>query len=520
MSTPKKKFSERGSSMSPTTSDSSVENQTTPPTGTGARTRGGPRGRLPLGFLVSAGISLACAIGLFTSVSDVASGLWAIALMVSLMFMGMPIPVALGLASVLGIYYVSGTLALTNVLSTSAFTASSSWSMTVLPLFIFMGLLLTQAGLTQRLYRATDLWFGWLPAGIGIGTTAAGAGLASVSGSTIGMTYALGRAGIPEMLRAGYDRRVAVGTIIIAGLPGQLIPPSILLVVYAGIASVPVGPQLIAGVVPGLAIAFAYALMFLFIGIFLPTLVGRGRNAQAHEDRTVTWGERFDALAKIWGFPLIMLVLFGGMFTGVFTPSEAGAAAAGMSLVLAVFYTWRDKPLAQVTAAAVNTVKASAAVFFILIGAEMLTRMLAVTGLAEAVTGFITGLGLSRFAFLCVLIVLYIFMGMFFDTMAMMLLTIPILLPTFSAFDVDLMWFGIFIVLLGEIGMITPPVGVLSYVVYNLCKRKEINTGVRISLGDVFTSLLWFLPLSIAFLLLLIAWPDLALWLPSISQAQ
>lgn len=472
-------------------------------------------GRLPTGFLVLSAITVVCLIGLFTSVSDQASGLWTIALMLSLMFMGMPIAIALMTASAIGIYYVSGTLALTSVLSTTAFTASSSWSMTVLPLFIFMGLLLTQAGITQKLYRATELWFGWLPGGLGIGTTVTGAGLASVSGSTIGMTYILGRAGIPEMLRAGYDRRVAVGTVLISGLPGQLIPPSILLVVYAGIASVPVGPQLMAGVLPGLAIAGVYALALLVMGTLLPNLVGRNRGGAA----TASWKERFSALTKVWGLPLIMFVLFGGMFSGVFTPSEAGAAAAGMALILAIVYTWRDKPMAQVANAATNAVRASASIFFILIGAHMLTRLLAVTGLAEDVAELITGLGLSRFAFLCALIVLYIFMGMFFDTLAMVLLTVPVLMPTFEAVGVDPLWFGVFVVLLGEIGMATPPVGVLSYVVYNLCKRPSVNVGQRISLNDVFVSLLWFLPLAVLFLILLILWPDLVLWLPGIANA-
>ena len=473
------------------------------------------RSGVPGGFLISLGVSVACTIGLFTSVSDIASGLWTIGLMLALMFMGVPIAMSLMLASALGIYYVSGSMALTNVLSTTAFSASSSWSMTVLPLFIFMGLLLTQAGITQKLYRATELWFGWLPGGLGIGTTAAGAGLASVSGSTIGMTYALGRAGIPEMLRAGYDRRVAVGTVVTAGLPGQLIPPSILLVVYAGIASVPVGPQLIAGVLPGMAIAVMYAVALFLIGVFLPKLVGRNKARPG----VASWSGRFRALAGIWGFPLIMIVLFGGMFSGIFTPSEAGAAAAGMALILAIVYTRRDCPLAQVTSAAMNTVRATAAVFFILIGAHMLTRLLAVTGLAESVAGFITDLGLGRVAFLCVLIVLYVFMGMFFDTLAMVLLTVPVLMPTFAAVGVDPLWFGVFVVLLGEIGMATPPVGVLSYVVYNLCKRRDVNIGTRISLNDVFMSLIWFLPLAIVFLLLLIFWPDLALWLPSMSNA-
>jgi tripartite ATP-independent transporter DctM subunit len=497
--------------MDTTVAGESTSGSPSTPAPTGRTGRGGG---VPVAFLILAFVGIVCTVGLFTSVSDLASGLWTIALMLCFMFMGMPIAVSMMLSSALGIYYVSGSLALTNIMSTTAFSASSSWSMTVLPLFVLMGLLLTQAGITQRLYRATELWFGWLPGGQGIGTTAAGAGLASVSGSTIGMTYALGRAGIPEMLRAGYDRRVAVGTVITAGLPGQLIPPSILLVVYAGIAEVPVGPQLIAGLIPGLAIAGLYAVALLLLGIFLPKLVGRdGSRAD-----TVTWTERFHALASVWGFPLIMIVLFGGMFSGTFTPSEAGAAAAGMALVLAVVYTRRNQPLGHVMSAAIGAVRATAAVFFILIGAHMLTRMLAVTGLAESVAGFITGLGLSRVAFLCVLVVAYILMGMFFDTMAMVLLTVPILLPTLYVVGIDPLWFGVFIVLLGEIGMLTPPVGVLSYVVYNLCKRRDVNLGTRISLNDVFMALVWFLPLAIVFLLILIVWPDVALWLPSVSS--
>lgn len=474
-----------------------------------------PRGNLPVGFFISLGLSVATCIGLFTSVSDIASGLWTIGLMLSLMFMGIPIGVSMMLASALGIYYVSGSLAVSNVMQTTAFAASSSWSMTVIPLFIFMGLLLTQGGLTQRLYRATELWFGWLPGGLGVGTTAAGAGLASVSGSTIGMTYALGRAGIPEMLRSGYDRRIAVGTVIVAGLPGQLIPPSILLVVYAGIASVPVGPQLMAGVVPGIGIAVFYAVALCMVGIFLPKLMGRNQPGGT----TATWGSRFRALGAIWSFPVIMLVLFGGMFSGTFTPSEAAAASAGLALVLAVGYTWRDRPFMQITSAVMNAVRATAAIFFILIGAHMLTRMLAVTGIAENIAEFIIDLGLGKIAFLCVLIVLYVLMGMFFDTLAMVLLTVPVLLPTLAAMNVDPLWFGVFVVLLGEIGMITPPVGVLSYVVYNLCKRRDVNLGTEISLNDVFQALLWFLPLAIVFLIVLILWPDLALWLPGISDA-
>lgn len=469
-------------------------------------------------FWILIAVNVGLAIGLFTSQTNQAAGLWAVCLMVAMMLLGLSVGISLSLASVAGLYQVSGPAATVNVLSTAPFSASSDWAMSVLPMFILMGFLLTRAGLTQRMYRATYLWFGWLPGGLAIGTTAAGAGLASVSGSSIGMTYTLGRAGIPEMLKLGYDRRVAVGSILTGGLAGQLIPPSIILVVYAGVVSVPVGPQLLAGIVPGLAISAMFALVFLAIGVLFPKLMGRGKDSQiAHAD--ITWRERFTSLLGLWGLPLIMLVLFGGLFTGYFTPTEAGSAAAFMSVLLTMFYTRRSKPVHQIAKAFIQTARATAAIFFILIGAAMLTRMLAVTGIAGDVTDFIADLGLPRFGFLLVLIVFYIFMGMFFDTMSMILLTVPLLMPALAFYDVNLIWFGVFIVILGEIGMITPPVGVLAYITYNLTKDREINQGVKITLNDVFMAILWFLPFAILFLIFLIFWPEVVTWLPSISAA-
>lgn len=458
-----------------------------------------------------------CLVGLFTSPSGAVAGMWCIAMMITLMFLSVPVAVALAVPSLIGVYALSGIPATINILSTAPFHSVSKWSYSVLPMFIFMGMLLTQSGMTTRIYRATDRWFSWLPGGIGIGTTAAGAGLASVSGSTIGMTYALGRAGIPEMLRAGYDKRVAVGTVIVAGLPGNLIPPSILLVVYAGIASVPVGPQLVAGAVPGILIALTFALFILILGLVAPKLVGRGQGGTGMVEK-VTWGQRFQSLGEIWGFPVIMIVLFGGMFSGVFTPTEAGAAAALTALILTLWYTRKDNPLQKVTHAAFATVSATAAIFFIMIGAEMLTKLLAITGLAPLMTEFIVGFGLNRIGFLLVLVVLYIVMGMFFDTLSMMLLTIPILLPTLEAMDVSPLWFGVFVVLLGELGMITPPVGILSYIVHNICKSPEVNLGHDVTLKDVFVSLAWFLPIAVLFLVVMIAVPQMTEWLPDLLE--
>lgn len=464
-------------------------------------------------------INVALTIGLLASSSNLAAGLWSIALMIALMFLGISVGLSLSIASGLGLLKVSGLSSLINVIATAPYSATSSWSLSVLPMFILMGMLLTHAGIIKRVYDAANLWFGWLPGGLAIGTSAAGSALASVSGSTIGMTYALGRAGIPEMLKSGYDRRVAVGAILTGGLGGALIPPSILLVIYAGIASVPIGPQLIAGIIPGLAIGLVFAIFFLLLGIIAPKLFGKKEKSATKSSDSTSLKEKLESLAGLWGLPVIMIVLFGGLFSGYFTPTEAGAAAAFVSLLLAVFYTRGQNPFKSLKGALTGTARTTAAIFLILIGAEMLTRMLSVTGLAKFVTDAILLLDLPRFLFLVALIFLYLVMGMFFDTMSMMLLTIPLLMPTFVAYDIDLLWFGVFIVLLGEIGMITPPVGVMAYIVYNISKRHDVNQGIRITLNDVFVSIVWFMPIAVLFLVLLILWPELATWLPELSNA-
>ncbi|SMY00965.1 TRAP transporter, DctM subunit [Brevibacterium iodinum ATCC 49514] len=477
-----------------------------------------------LALTIGFGLVAVCLIGLFTSPTAAIGGAWCIGMMLVLLFLSVPVAIALSVPSIFGVYAVSGIPATMNILSTAPFSAVSDWSMSVLPMFIFMGMLLTQSGLSVKVYRVADHWFSWLPGGIGIGTTFAGAGLSAVTGSTIGMTYALGRAGIPEMLKAGYDRRMAVGTIMVSGMTGNLIPPSILMVVYAGIASVPVGPALMAGAVPGILLAVCFAAFIFALGVVAPRLVGRGQNAQSPTKNTdttrptTTWRDRFTSLTGVWGFAIILVVLFGGMFSGIFTPTEAGAAAALCSLLLCLWEKRGEQPWRKVADSAMDTVAATSAIFFIMIGATMLTSLLAITGLAPILTGLITDLGLSRIGFLLVLILLYIVMGMFFDTLSMMLLTIPILLPTLETMGVSPLWFGVFVVLLGEFAMVTPPVGIIPYIVHSIAKNPEVNLGATVTLRDIFISLLWFLPVVVIFLILMVAAPGMTEWLPELIE--
>lgn len=449
------------------------------------------------------------AVTIFVTDSAIVVGLTVVALMVLMIFLGVPVALALMIPSILGVWSIASLTAAFNVMASVPYSALSNWSMSVLPMFIFMGMLLNHSGMAHGIYQAADKWFRWLPGGIGIGTTAAGAGLSAASGSTIGMTYTLARAGIPEMLRAGYDKRMAVGTVIVAGLPGSLIPPSILLLVYAGITNVPVGAQLMAGVLPGVLIAVTFGVFIFVLSLLVPRLVAdRGASGR------VGWKERFASLKGTWGVPLILVVLIGGMFSGVFTPTEAGAFAALIALLLCLWTTRRDRPLQALGRATIGTVGVTGAVLFLLIGAEFLTRVLALTGISTSVTEVIVGLGLSQFQFLLILVAMYLVMGMFFDTLSMMFLTVPVLLPTFVEMGIDPIWFGVFIVLLGELGMITPPVGVIVYILHSLTQDPEINLGHTFTLKDILVPLLWFLPVAILFLVAMIAFPEMATWLP------
>jgi C4-dicarboxylate transporter, DctM subunit len=455
---------------------------------------------------------VACVAGIFLATTKAIAGVAALALMIVLMFLHVPIGIALAVPSLIGIYAISGIPATISVASSAPYSTASSWSLSVIPMFIFMGMLLTQSGLTSKIYTATDRWFGWFPGGLGVGTVAAGAGLASVMGSTITMTYTLARAGIPEMLRAGYDKRMAVGTVLAAGLPGALIPPSVLLVVYAGLASVPVGPQLVAGALPGILVAVVFGAVVVLVSLARPSLVGRNANQGPRS----TWKLRWIALRDVWAFPVLIILLFGGMFSGLFTPTEAGAAAAFVALILCLWYTRKDQPLKKAAHATMSTVAATGAIFLIVLGAEMLTSMLSLTGLAPMLTSFITGMGLSKTGFLLILVLLYVVMGMFFETLSMMLLTVPILLPTLELMEISPIWFGVFVVLLGELAILTPPVGVLSYVVHGLVKDPAVNQGQHISLGNIFTAVFYIFPIILVIAVALILFPDVVTLLPDV----
>lgn len=447
-----------------------------------------------------------------TLTTKVQVALVCVLLLLTLMACRVPIAVAMGLAGLVGIWRISGASVMDRSLVDLPASSAASWSLSVIPLFIFMGLLLWKSGATARIYDASRAWLNWMPGGLAVTTNMAGAGLAAASGSTIGIAYAISRIGIPEMLKSGYDRRLALGSVIMAGLPGQLIPPSLLLVVYAGIANLPVGPQLLSGIIPGILLALIVNVAILILAMVFPHIAGQ-------RSGPVSWADRWGSLARVWPMPVLVTVILGGLYGGLFTATEAAAVGCVGALAITAVYCRGRQFWSAVGSALSGTVVATGSVFFLLIGAAFITRMMALSEIPFMFTQWIEGLGLGATTFVIAAILVLILLGMFMDPISLMLLSIPVMLPTLDTLGVDLVWFGVIVVISAEIGMLTPPVGVLVFLIHKIAQDPEVNLGREMSLGSVFGAALLGVPLALATLALLILFPELATWLPTSGSA-
>lgn len=446
----------------------------------------------------------------WTAPTSLGKGSSAAVLLLSLMLLRVPIGISMAVAGTAGLWSIGGARVVWSSLGVLPFGSVSSFTLSVLPMFVLMGLLLWRSGVTERLYAAARVWIGWLPGGLAVTTNMAGAGMAAASGSTLGITYALGRIAIPEMLRSGYDRRLAVGSVMTAGTIGQLIPPSILLVIYAGIAQTPVGPQLLAGVVPGVLLTIAYCVLIVALAAAFPSFGSRPEAT----DR-VTWRGRMTAIRGAWPVPVLVLIVLGGLYGGAFTATEAGAFGAAGAILVALQALGVTKGGAAVLRAAAETVVSVAAILFLLVGAAIFTRMLALSGVAREIAEPLAGSGLSRLQIVLVMVLVYFVLGMFLEPVALILLTVPILMPVVEAAGISLIWYGVFVVLMAEVAVITPPVGILAFVVHRIAQEPAVNLGKRISLPDVFAGGLIFIPMALTVLLLLTLFPELVEFLPS-----
>lgn len=473
--------------------------------------RSEPRGWLLVGLWVLTAVS---AISMLVIDDRLVIGVLGFAVMMLLILLRVPIAVTLLVPALLGVYSIGGLRMLESLAGRTPYTSIASWSLSALPMFVLMGVVVASGGIGQNLFTAAKHWLRWLPGGLAVGTNLAGAGLAAVTGTTLGTSYILARVGVPEMLRAGYHKRVAIMAVMTAGLPGQLIPPSILLVIYAGLVQAPVGPQLIAGVLPGILVAVVFAVMMFVLAL----VMGRRAGGEANRADAVPFAAKVRSALAAWPVPVLVVVIIGGMFSGVFTATEAGAGAALVAVLLSLATAARSRGWRQLGAGLAETVQSVGMMFLLLIGAQFLTEMFSLTGVSTNFHEWVIGAGFTRVTFLLAMLVFYLLLGLAMDTLAMMLLTIPVLVPTLDALDIPLIFFGVFVVLLAEISSLSPPVGFLLFVLHDLFQDPKVNMGQRISLHDVFMAVWYLLPGAVLVLLLMIWFPDIVMYLPNATD--
>lgn len=431
--------------------------------------------------------------------SSLALGFGGFAAIVLLIALRVPVGLALASVAFLGIVMLLGLDVALSLLRILPFDFVATWELSAIPMFLLMGSIAHRSGMTSSLFEAARLWVGRLPGGLAVATNFACAGFAAASGSSLATTMAIGRITIPEMRRHGYDPGLATGVVACAGTLGILIPPSIIMVIYGIFAEVSVAALFIGGIIPGLLTAGIYAGQIMIRCMIDPKL------APVVDERP-TWNERWRALGEVWPLPLLILGVIGGIYSGIATPTEAGALGAFLALVISI--AQRRLTLKLFREAAREAVFSTASIFFVAIGAVLLTRFMAFSGVPVFLGNAVQDLAINPLWLVIAIAFIYLVLGMFLDPLGMMLLTLPVFLPMFHAIQLDLIWFGILLVKFIEIGLITPPVGLNVY-------------GVKVMvpdlpLGTIFRGAGWFLLSELVIVVLLIAFPQLTLFLPSL----
>ncbi|MFV0243559.1 MAG: TRAP transporter large permease [Qingshengfaniella sp.] len=399
-------------------------------------------------------------------------GLVALGAMLVLIALRVPIGVSLIFVSFAGIWSIAGLRPAMSMLSTIPYTTSASWTLSSIPMFLLMGYISYHSGLTRGLFEAARVWWGWLPGGLAIASLAGAGGFAAVSGSSVACSAAIGRIAIPEMARQKYDLRIATGSVAAGGTIGALIPPSIILILFGIQSNTSITALFLGGLIVGLASLAFYIAAVLIVSLRSP---GRLPRAEHH-----TMGDRWAKTLEIWPVLLLIGAVLGGLFGGFFTATEAGAFGAFMAILIGVLR--RTLSLADLRESLVDTLLASGSLFIIAIGANLFTRLVAMSGLSNEISQFVQGLGLGTTGLLLMITVIYLALGMFLEPIGALLLTLPLFLPLIGIHGIDKVWFGVLVAKLLEIGMITPPVGLNVFVIHSVArdfvKLEQIFAGI------------------------------------------
>jgi len=427
-------------------------------------------------------------------------GLLGVVVLMILILLRMPIGIALVAVSFGGIWALVGLTPAWGILTAVPYDFGAKWSLTSVPMFLLMGFCCYHAGLTRGLFEAARKWLSGLPGGLAVATVMGAAGFSAVTGSSVACAAAMGRIAVPEMLRNRYDATLATGTVAAAGTIGALIPPSILLILYGIFVQVPVSKLFLGGVGAGVVTAAAYILVITIRAKLNPALA-----PSVHEVSSMQ--EKLGALGDTWPVILLVIGVFGGLFSGVFTPTEAGAVGAFLAFVISGAKGALNWKMSK--EALLETVQTTAAIFVIAIGANLLTRFLALSGASQFISQTVIELGADQFTLLLGIAVMYLVLGMFLEPLGAMLLTIPVLLPILQQSGINLIWFGVVLTKFLEIGMITPPIGLNVFVIKGVVGNLATTT-------QIFKGILYFLLADLVVVALLMIFPDIIMYLPNL----
>lgn len=418
-----------------------------------------------------------------------------------LMLLGLRMPVGMSLLVVgfFGIWVLDDFKAATAALASETFSAASSYSMSVIPLFILMGNIAGQAGYSQRLYESAHAWVGHLRGGLASATILGCASFAAVSGSSVATAVTIGKVALPEMKRYGYSDGLATGSVAAGGTLGILIPPSTGFVLYAILTEESIGKLFMAGILPGLLLT----LLFIAV-IYVTTLLKPQGSSGAKTSST----EKLKALGRAAPLLSVIFISIGGIYFGVFTPEEAAGVGAFLILVMALGS--RNIGIKDLAPILLNTVRTTAMLYLIIIGASVFGPFLTLTHIPSTLGESLSHLGLGMYGTLLVIVLGYIVLGMFFDGLAMLVITLPIVFPIITGVGFDPIWFGVIAVIVVEMGLITPPVGINVFVVKGLVPDVPMST--------IFKGVLPFWFAMAACLLILTVFPEIALFLPGRMQ--
>lgn len=427
-------------------------------------------------------------------------GVLGIILLLVLIFLRVSVGLSLFLIGFLGVSWITdGTVGLAQ-LSMAAFGTSNDYGLSVIPLFILMGMFLSYSGLGNDLFSSVHKWFGKVRGGLAIATVGASSIFGAISGSSNATTATIARVSIPEMEKYNYKTTFSTAAVAAGGTLGALIPPSVLLIIYGALTNVPIGPLLIGGFVPGIILT----LLFIFL-IQLQVKVNPS-NAPAQVEN-ISFGEKVASLKSIWPFLLIFLISIGGIYLGVFTPSEAGGIGAFLAFIVTIIMKRLD--FKGMVESLDESLRLSVMIFLIFIGANLFGSFLALSRIPAHLTNAVVSMDVSPYIILGLILLVYLFLGMFLEGIAIMTLTLPIVFPIITSLGFDGLWFGIIMVLMINIGVLTPPLGLSVYIISGVVKEVPIE--------QIFKGVLPAIAVMVIFLIILIIFPGIVTFLPALT---